>query len=81
MSKRQSTIYLQEDIYYYIINYKEKNSLNNLSTAIERLILERIFQEQGNLNMDVNINTKFKEKPAETKATKLINNIKSAMPD
>lgn len=31
--------------------------------------------------MNVNINTKFKEKPAETKATKLINNIKSAMPD
>ena len=81
MSKKQSTIYLSEDIYVYLINYKDKNGLNNLSTVIERLVLERIFREQGKLDMNTNIDNKPKEKSTETKVTKLLNNIKSAMPD
>ena len=83
MSKKQTTIYLSEDIYVYLINYKDKNGLNNLSTVIERLVLERIFREQGKLDIITNINTnnKPKEKPTETKVVKLLNNIKSAMPD
>ena len=81
MSKKQTTIYLSEDIYVYLINYKDKNGLNNLSTVIERLVLERIFREQGKLDMNTNIDNKPKEKSTETKVTKLLNNIKSAMPD
>lgn len=81
MSKKQTTIYLSEDIYAYLINYKDKNGLNNLSTVIERLVLERIFREQGRLDMDTNIDNKPKEKSTETKVTKLLNNLKSAMPD
>lgn len=81
MSKKQTTMYLSEDIYLYLINYKDKNGLNNLSTVIERLVLERIFREQGKLDMNTNIDNKPKEKPTETKVTKLLNNIKSAMPD
>ena len=81
MSKKQSTIYLSEDIYVYLINYKDKNGLNNLSTVIERLVLERIFREQGKLDMNTNIDNKPKEKSTETKVTKLLNNLKSAMPD
>lgn len=81
MGKKQTTIYLSEDIYVYLINYKDKNGLNNLSTVIERLVLERIFREQGKLDMNTNIDIKSKEKPIETKVTKLLNNIKSAMPD
>lgn len=81
MSKKQTTIYLSEDIYVYLIDYKDKNRLNNLSTVIERLVLERIFREQGKLDMNTNIDNKLKEKSTETKVTKLLNNIKSAMPD
>lgn len=81
MGKKQSTIYLSEDIYVYLINYKDRNGLNNLSTVIERLVLERIFREQGKLDMNTNIDNKSKEKSTETKVTKLLNNIKSAMPD
>ena len=81
MSKKQSTIYLSEDIYVYLINYKDKNGLNNLSTVIERLVLERIFREQGKLDINTNIDNESKEKPIETNVTKLLNNIKSAMPD
>ena len=81
MSKKQTTIYLSEDIYAYLINYKDKNGLNNLSTVIERLVLERIFREQGRLDMDTNIDNKPKEKSTETKVAKLLNNLKSAMPD
>ena len=81
MSKKQTTIYLSEDIYVYLINYKDKNGLNNLSTVIERLVLERIFREQGRLDTNTNIDNKPKEKSTETKVTKLLNNIKSAMPD
>ena len=81
MGKKQTTIYLSQDIYVYLINYKDKNGLNNLSTVIERLVLERIFREQGKLDMNTNIDIKSKEKPIETKVTKLLNNIKSAMPD
>ena len=81
MSKKQTTMYLSEDIYLYLINYKDKNGLNNLSTVIERLVLERIFREQGKLDVNINIDNKPKEKPTETKVTKLLNNLKSAMPD
>ena len=81
MSKKQTTIYLSEDIYVYLIDYKDKNRLNTLSTVIERLVLERIFREQGKLDMNTNIDNKLKEKSTETKVTKLLNNIKSAMPD
>ena len=81
MSKKQTTIYLSEDIYVYLIDYKDKNRLNNLSTVIERLVLERIFREQGRLDMNTNIDNKPKEKSTETKVTKLLNNLKSAMPD
>lgn len=81
MGKKQTTIYLSEDIYVYLINYKDKNGLNNLSTVIERLVLERIFREQGKLDMNTNIDNKPKEKSTETKVTKLLNNLKSAMPD
>ena len=81
MSKKQTTMYLSEDIYLYLINYKDRNGLNNLSTVIERLVLERIFREQGRLDTNTNIDNKPKEKPAETKVTKLLNNIKNAMPD
>ena len=81
MSKKQTTMYLSEDIYLYLINYKDRNGLNNLSTVIERLVLERIFREQGKLDMNTNIDNKPKEKSTETKVTKLLNNIKSAMPD
>ena len=79
MSKKQLSIYLQNDIYSYLIDYKNKNELSNLSVAIERLILERIFNEQGNLN--TNINYVKQEKVVGSKATKLLNNIKGAMPD
>ena len=70
-----------EQPYVYLIDYKDKNRLNNLSTVIERLVLERIFREQGKLDMNTNIDNKLKEKSTETKVTKLLNNIKSAMPD
>ena len=78
MSKKQVSIYLQEDVYSYLVDYKEKNKLSNLSTAIERLILERIFNEQGNLNAYAN---HVKENKTESKANKLLKNIKGTMPD
>ena len=62
MAKKQSTIYLSDDIYSYLIAYKDNNNLNNLSTAIERIILERIFSERGNLNSSVNTVKKKDEK-------------------
>ena len=59
MSKKQTTIYLSEDIYVYLIDYKDKNRLNNLSTVIERLVLERMFREQGKLDINTNIDNKL----------------------
>lgn len=82
MSKRkQSTIYLSEDIYLYIMKYRERNNLNNLSTAIERLILERIFREKGSLDIEMNEKVVHKEMPIKSKTTKLLNNIINTMPD
>lgn len=81
MGKKQSTIYLQSDVYSWLVSYKEKNGLSNISVAIERLILERIFQEQGNLNMS-NISIEQKEKEIKKEEKKLppsILNIKNSM--
>lgn len=79
MAKKQSTIYLSDDIYSYLIAYKDNNNLNNLSTAIERIILERIFSERGNLNSSVNIVKKKDEKKKDIPKTIL--DLKNSMRD
>ena len=79
MAKKQSTIYLSDDIYTYLIAYKDNNNLNNLSTAIERIILERIFSERGSLNSSVNTVKKKDEKKKDI--PKAILDLKSSMRD
>ena len=79
MAKKQSTIYLSNDIYSYLIAYKDNNNLNNLSTAIERIILERIFNERGNLNSSVNTVKKKDEKKKDIPKTIL--DLKNSMRD
>lgn len=79
MAKKQSTIYLSNDIYSYLIAYKNNNNLNNLSTAIERIILERIFSERGNLNSSVNTVKKKDEKKKDIPKTIL--DLKNSMRD
>lgn len=79
MAKKQSTIYLNDDIYSYLIAYKDNNNLNNLSTAIERIILERIFSERGNLNSSVNTVKKKDEKKKDIPKTIL--DLKNSMRD
>lgn len=79
MAKKQSTIYLSDDIYSYLIAYKDNNNLNNLSTAIERIILERIFRERGNLNSSVNTVKKKDEKKKDIPKTIL--DLKNSMRD
>lgn len=79
MAKKQSTIYLSDDIYSYLITYKDNNNLNNLSTAIERIILERIFSERGNLNSSVNTVKKKDEKKKDIPKTIL--DLKNSMRD
>ena len=79
MAKKQSTIYLSDDIYFYLIAYKDNNNLNNLSTAIERIILERIFSERGNLNSSVNTVKKKDEKKKDIPKTIL--DLKNSMRD
>ena len=79
MAKKQSTIYLSDDIYSYLIAYKDNNNLNNLSTAIERIILERIFSERGNLNSNVNTVKKKDEKKKDIPKTIL--DLKNSMRD
>ena len=79
MAKKQSTIYLSDDIYSYLMAYKDNNNLNNLSTAIERIILERIFSERGNLNSSVNTVKKKEEKKKDIPKTIL--DLKNSMRD
>lgn len=79
MAKKQSTIYLSDDIYSYLISYKDNNNLNNLSTAIECIILERIFSERGNLNSSVNTVKKKDEKKKDIPKTIL--DLKNSMRD
>lgn len=79
MAKKQSTIYLSDDIYSYLITYKDNNNLNNLSTAIERIILERIFSERGSLNSSVNTVKKKDEKKKDIPKTIL--DLKNSMRD
>ena len=79
MAKKQSTIYLSDDIYSYLMAYKDNNNLNNLSTAIERIILERIFSERGNLNSNVNTVKKKDEKKKDIPKTIL--DLKNSMRD
>ena len=79
MAKKQSTIYLSDDIYSYLIAYKDNNNLNNLSTAIERIILERIFSERGNLKSSVNTVKKKDEKKKDIPKTIL--DLKNSMRD
>lgn len=79
MAKKQSTIYLSDDIYSYLIAYKDNNNLNNLSTAIERIILERIFSERGSLNSSVNTVKKKDEKKKDIPKTIL--DLKNSMRD
>ena len=79
MAKKQSTIYLSDDIYSYLMTYKDNNNLNNLSTAIERIILERIFSERGNLNSSVNTVKKKDEKKKDIPKTIL--DLKNSMRD
>ena len=79
MAKKQSTIYLNEDIHSYLMEYKDNNNLNNLSTAIERIILERIFSERGNLNSNMNTEEKKDEKKKDIPKTIL--DLKSSMRD
>lgn len=79
MAKKQSTIYLSDDIYSYLVAYKDNNNLNNLSTAIERIILERIFSERGNLNSSVNTVKKKDEKKKDIPKTIL--DLKNSMRD
>ena len=79
MAKKQSTIYLSNDIYSYLIAYKDNNNLNNLSTAIERIILERIFSERGSLNSSVNTVKKKDEKKKDIPKTIL--DLKNSMRD
>ena len=79
MAKKQSTIYLSDDIYSYLIAYKDNNNLNNLSTAIERIILERIFSERGNLNSSVNAVKRKDEKKKDIPKTIL--DLKNSMRD
>ena len=79
MAKKQSTIYLSDDIHSYLIAYKDNNNLNNLSTAIERIILERIFSERGNLNSNVNTVKKKDEKKKDIPKTIL--DLKNSMRD
>lgn len=82
MSKRkQLSVYLSEDIYQYLVSYRENNELNNISTAIERLILERIFREKGSLDAPIKSIERPQETKTETKASKLLRNIKEGMPN
>lgn len=81
MKRKQLSVYLSDDIYQYLVAYKDGHGLNNISMAIERIVLERIFRENGSLDMPIKSNESQREARVETKASKLLKNIKEGMPN
>ena len=55
MKRKQLSVYLSDDIYQYLVVYKDSHGLNNISMVIERIVLERIFRESGSLDMPDNL--------------------------
>lgn len=81
MKRKQLSVYLSDDIYQYLVAYKDRHGLNNISMVIERIVLERIFRENGSLDMPIKSNESQREARVETKASKLLKNIKEGMPN
>ena len=81
MKRKQLSVYLSDDIYQYLVVYKDSHGLNNISMVIERIVLERIFRENGSLDMPIKSNESQREARVETKASKLLKNIKEGMPN
>ena len=81
MKRKQLSIYLSDDIYQYLVAYKDSHGLNNISMVIERIVLERIFRENGSLDIPIKSNESQREARVETKASKLLKNIKEGMPN
>ena len=81
MKRKQLSVYLSDDIYQYLVAYKDSHGLNNISMVIERIVLERIFRENGSLDMPIKSNESQREARVETKASKLLKNIKEGMPN
>ena len=81
MKRKQLSVYLSDDIYQYLVAYKDSHGLNNISMVIERIVLERIFRENGSLDIPIKSNESQREARIETKASKLLKNIKEGMPN
>jgi predicted CopG family antitoxin len=81
MKRKQLSVYLSDDIYQYLVAYKDGHGLNNISMVIERIVLERIFRENGSLDMPIKSSENQREARVETKASKLLKNIKEGMPN
>ena len=81
MAKKQASIYFHDDIYNWLIDYKERNGLSNLSVTIERLVLERIFKENGCLDTPIESIKRHQGVKVESKASKLLKNLKEGMPN
>ena len=81
MKRKQLSIYLSDDIYQYLVAYKDSHGLNNISMVIERIVLERIFRENGSLDIPIKSSESQRETKVETKASKLLKNIKEGMPN
>lgn len=81
MKRKQLSVYLSDDIYQYLVAYKDSHGLNNISMVIERIVLERIFRENGSLDIPIKSNESQREARVETKASKLLKNIKEGMPN
>ena len=81
MKRKQLSVYLSDDIYQYLVAYKDSHGLNNISMVIERIVLERIFRENGSLDIPIKSSESQRETKVETKASKLLKNIKEGMPN
>ena len=81
MKRKQLSVYLSDDIYQYLVAYKDSHGLNNISMVIERIVLERIFRENGSLDMPIKSSESQRVTKVETKASKLLKNIKEGMPN
>jgi hypothetical protein len=81
MKRKQLSVYLSDDIYQYLVAYKDSHGLNNISMVIERIVLERIFRENGSLDIPIKSCENKREARVETKASKLLKNIKEGMPN
>lgn len=46
MSKKQKSFYLEEDILAHIVDYQKEHKLSSPNVALERIILERMYNIQ-----------------------------------